>query len=100
VRVKIYDEAGTLVRTIDAGAQSRGSKTVTWDGKDDKGQQLAAGKYAVKIEAQDKDGKAIAADIFISGKVTGVRYKADGTVLVINGIEVSLSDVIEIEEGG
>jgi flagellar basal-body rod modification protein FlgD len=99
VKVKLYDEAGNLVRTIDAGAQSKGDNTVSWDGKNDAGNQLTAGKYKVKIEAQDKDGNTISSEMVISGKVTGVRYKSDGTVLVVNGIEIRLADVVEIGGG-
>lgn len=96
--VKIYDENDKLVKVIN-GDSDMGENTLTWDGTNDKGENAATGKYHFEVEAKDGDGKAIEASKFIYGTVRGVRFKSDGTVFVIDGIEVALSSILEISEG-
>lgn len=46
--VRVEDEAGQLVRTFEVGAKPAGDTRVLWDGKDESGNPLPAGKYKVK----------------------------------------------------
>src|SRR5262245_65303875 len=43
--VKIYDDSGELVRTIDLGSQKAGNVDFSWDGKDDDGNFVSGGTY-------------------------------------------------------
>jgi flagellar basal-body rod modification protein FlgD len=97
--VKIYDESGNLVRTMAITGKTSGDNTFTWDGKDDADRQLAAGKYKFTVDAKDVNGNSITPTLFITGTVSGVRFKADGTVFVVDGMEVKLSDILEIMGG-
>ncbi len=97
VVIKIYNEYGGLVKTI-IGTTQRGENTLRWNGIGDDGIKVANGRYSFTIEATDFQGNAIVASPFIYGKVTGVRFKSDGTVFVIEGSEVLLSDIVEIKE--
>lgn len=47
VRIK---QGTTVVRTITAGAMSRGARSVNWDGKNSTGGNVAAGVYNVEVE--------------------------------------------------
>lgn len=97
--VKIYDENDKLVKEI-SGDSNMGENTVTWDGELRKGEsKLPAGKYHFVVESTDADGKAIDVSQYIYGTVKGVRFKSDGTVFVIDGIEVALSSILEISGG-
>ena len=98
VSVKIYDGNGNLVKTLKGGT-STGDSTVTWDGTNDGGQPMANGTYTFKVEATDSTGGSIATSSYIFGKVTGIRFKSDGTVFVIDGAEISLSNILEIMQG-
>ena len=51
VVVTIYNELGEKVRVLIDEFQQAGSKTVTWDGKDNAGRQSSSGLYIYKIEA-------------------------------------------------
>ena len=97
--MKIYDESGNLVRTVAITGKNSGDNTFTWDGKNDADQQVASGKYKFTVEAKDTNGKTITPTLFITGTVSGVRFKADGTVFVVDGMEVKLSDILEIMGG-
>jgi flagellar basal-body rod modification protein FlgD len=99
VDVKVYDSAGTLVRTIKAVNTEKGDGSVAWDGKNDNGSQAAAGTYSVKVDAVDLAGTAVTATSFMTGTVTGVRFTANGTVFVVDGVEVPLSQIIEVLNG-
>lgn len=96
VVVKVYDGAGTLVKTLTGTGMSKGDNTFTWDGKNEQGQPAAPGRYTFTVEAKDSNGASISASRFIFGVVTGVRFKADGTFFVVGGVEISLSDILEI----
>ena len=97
VTVKIYDQSGALVKTLSGGTR-KGENTLEWNGVNDDGLKVANGRYTFTIEALDSNAQTISSSSFIYGTVTGVRFKSDGTVFVIDGSEVSLADIVEIKE--
>jgi flagellar basal-body rod modification protein FlgD len=100
VAVSIYDATGALVRTAVLGQQSAGNNSYTWDGKDQNGNALPAGKYAFAISAVDASGQAIAATTLTSGTVTGISFNNNVTSLTLdNTTQVQLGDVHEISGG-
>ena len=52
VEIKIIDLLGRQVRTLVAGEKSPGTHQVTWNGKDDQGNQAASGVYLYTLEAE------------------------------------------------
>jgi flagellar basal-body rod modification protein FlgD len=96
--VSIYDSAGNLVRTIN-GTKQTGDNTITWDGTNDSGTAMGPGSYTFKVTAAAGGTASFEAPTFVFGKVTGVRFKSDGTVFVIDGAEVSLANILEIMQG-
>lgn len=53
VSIIIYNILGQKVRTLVDENQQAGYKSVSWDGKDDQGKDIASGIYFYKIEAGD-----------------------------------------------
>ena len=51
VSLVVYNAAGQKVRTLVAGHKDAGTYTVTWDGRNDAGQPVAAGAYFFKFQA-------------------------------------------------
>ncbi|MCK4774875.1 MAG: choice-of-anchor B family protein, partial [Candidatus Krumholzibacteria bacterium] len=51
VTLLIYDVSGRLVRTMVNGTQTPGRKTVTWDGRSNRGQMVATGVYFYRMTA-------------------------------------------------
>jgi hypothetical protein len=49
--LKIYDLRGRVVKTLVQGHQAAGSKTVVWDGRDNKGRPVGSGVYIYRILA-------------------------------------------------
>jgi len=99
VTVKILDASGTVVRTMSGTGTAKGDNSFTWDGKDDQGSNVAAGKYTFTVEAKDSNGASVNVWRYVFGSVSAVRFKSDGAVFVVDGMEIRLSDVLEILEG-
>lgn len=53
VRLRIYDTAGRLVRTLADQSFAPGEHSVDWRGDDDAGGRVRAGVYFVRINAGD-----------------------------------------------
>ena len=51
VRIVIYDVNGRLVRRLVDGNEPAGERTVTWDGRDDRGAFVGSGVYVYALEA-------------------------------------------------
>jgi len=51
VTLEIYDVVGSLVRTLADRHEAAGSKRVTWDGTDDRGQKVGSGVYFYRLRA-------------------------------------------------
>ena len=98
VTVKIYNSSGNLVKTITNTGKVSGNNSFTWDGADEHG-NMNPGTYKFTVEAKDANGGTITASSYVEGKVSGVRFKADGTVFIVDGAEVKLADILEIMEG-
>ena len=96
VTITIYDENGALVRTFEENRMDAGMQKFEWDGKDEDGVDLKPGKYTYKVEASDADGNDIQVMQMAKGLVEAVKYAAGSAVLVVNGIEVLFSDVMQI----
>jgi photosystem II stability/assembly factor-like uncharacterized protein len=53
VRLRVYDTAGRLVRTLTEEVRSAGEHRVSWDGRDADGNVAAAGIYMARLESED-----------------------------------------------
>lgn len=99
VVIKIYDENGNVVRTIDDVPTSSGMHKVSWDFTDDNGNKVPQGNYSFKVEATSMNGEdEMTFDYYQVGIIEGIKFTQNGTMLVVNGAEIPLSDVMEIFE--
>lgn len=95
--IKIKTEAGATVRTIklSGAGLKNGKHELQFDGKNDKGQTLSKDNYRIEVSAVN--GKSeLESKTYVSGKVTGLRFKPEGAMLVVNGGEMPLADIVEI----
>ncbi len=68
VEVDIYDNAGTLVRTLGKINQYPGTRTLTWDGKNSSGAYVSNGIYRYRIKAQDKAANVVYSTYYYTTK--------------------------------
>jgi flagellar basal-body rod modification protein FlgD len=99
VTLKIYDEAGSLVRTVALSNLPEGDQSYTWNGFNSNGDSVDDGVYTFTVSATDSNGDTVTASPYIQGTITGVRYENGAAVLLVGEIELNLSDVTEILEG-
>lgn len=59
VRVRIYDLAGRLVRTLANNEPSASSGTIMWNGRDDSNTRVRMGMYVIVVEAVDPRGGVV-----------------------------------------
>jgi flagellar basal-body rod modification protein FlgD len=100
VTINIYDSDGTLIRTIDDVELAQGENKLSWDFTDNNGGKVPAGTYSTEIVAKDAaTNNEMSVTLFKYGTIEGVRFGENGTVLVVDGGEYSLSDIVEIVKG-
>jgi len=96
--VSIQNASGKVIRTIPVGAHSPGLVKVNWDGRDDQGNVMAAGTYAVSVQAKTKDGSAVSVAQETTGLVKSVAFDKGYPVLTLaNGMQVPVSDLLKVE---
>jgi flagellar basal-body rod modification protein FlgD len=97
VTIKIYNSSGTLVKTITPDSLTKGESKLSWDFTDNNGGELPEGTYTTTIEATDAvTGNDLEVSLYRIGTIDAVKFTDDGTVLTVDGMEYSLSDVLEI----
>jgi len=95
----IKDQNGKTVRTLVlTGDRAAGEFSFQWDGLDSNGQRANAGNYTVTLTAADKDNKSVPVSTSGKGRATGVSFAEGYPQLIINGVRVRLSDVLEVHE--
>ncbi|HUV49852.1 MAG TPA: flagellar hook capping FlgD N-terminal domain-containing protein [Anaerolineae bacterium] len=93
VSIRIYNENGTLVDTLELGAQQEGENSVAWDCSG-----VAPGNYTFEVSANDSSGDAVTSYTRIKGRVTGISFEEGSPVLFVNGQDISFGDVISVNE--
>ena len=97
VRVKIFAEDGTLVRTIERENVQEGNVQFVWDGTDHNGERVSEGRYRFFVQAAYYEGNAVGTTSYAAGVVTGIRYDKGITYLIIGNKEVNIADIDKIQ---
>ena len=96
VNVTISDANGVAIKTMQLGAQAKGTVGYDWDGKDSAGADAGSGPFKVSINAQN-DGTAVAATSLVWAPVQSVSTTTGSAILTLPGIgEVPVSAVRQI----
>lgn len=97
-QISIYNGNGQIVRTVDLSSDDfrSGDNTYEWDGKDQNGDRLPSGTYTYYADFAGSNGSEFTGETFMQGSIEAVRFKSEGTMLVVGGLEVPLQDVLDI----
>ena len=85
VRVNIVTAAGNIVRQLELGPQKTGVAGFQWDGLDDSGANVPAGRYSFQVAAAS-GGQKVDTTSFMAGTVSSVTLGSDGLRLTVGGI--------------
>ncbi len=97
--VKIFNADGELVKEFNPTDIPAGDTSLTWDGTNLGGKTVEKGKYTFKVEVLDAKEKAMETSSFVLGNITGVRFTANGTVFLVDGVEIPVANILEILNG-
>ncbi|KQS05130.1 flagellar hook capping protein [Sphingomonas sp. Leaf357] len=97
VNVSIQSADGQILKTLQLGAQPKGTATYDWDGKTEAGDAAGNGPFKVVVTAA-KDGAEIASRSLVWAPVASVSMPSSGApVLTLPGIgQVPITDVRQI----
>ncbi|UTV27046.1 flagellar hook assembly protein FlgD [Photobacterium atrarenae] len=97
--LRIENEQGQLIKSLDMGAKPPGEHRVEWDGTDEQGNVLPEGRYQLKV-AGLVDGESREFDVSTYANVNSVLLgNGDGNVMLnLAGFEspFKLSEVLEV----
>ena len=99
VTVRVVDESGKTVRTMELGPRPAGPFNVTWDGRDDTGGTAPKGTYSMRVEATDAVGAPVEATHDVVGTVVKVSFdKGYPELLLDSGATAPISDLVAVQE--
>ena len=96
ITVTITDSSGKVVRTAQMDATPAGTRTFTWDGREDNGMRAPSDRYSISYSAVDDAGHPIPVTTDVSGVVSSVSYDNGYPELVVGAARVMLGDVHSI----
>lgn len=95
--IQIFDGSGNFVfqQAVDTGA---GIHDVVWDGSTSSGGTANDGIYSFRISAVDEEDQSIEVIHRIIGRVTGVSFEDDNTILGIGEVGVPLDAITGVQD--
>ncbi len=88
--LNLRDSTGRVVATRDLGVVDGGDQTLTLPA------DLPAGNYTYSLEVKDAAGASVAVTTYSRGAVAGILFRDGEIILQIDGMEISMDDVVEI----
>jgi flagellar basal-body rod modification protein FlgD len=98
VTLSIYDANGEFVRTYDASNLNAGLHSISWDAKDQNGNQVTDGTYRFELMAEGHDGEPMTVTTYANGTVSGVTFSENTTYLVTDERKIPVGDVIQVNQ--
>ncbi|PKL85184.1 MAG: hypothetical protein CVV22_09145 [Ignavibacteriae bacterium HGW-Ignavibacteriae-1] len=97
-KMTITDSQGVIVKVIKLTGNmlNKGSRIINWDGTNFNGDKVPDADYKFTVELFESNGNGFSAETFTKGKIDAVKFKSDGTKLVINGMELPLNAISDI----
>lgn len=99
VTVRVMDDSGNVVDTIEIGRIEAGEGQVTWDGRGIDGDRLPQGEYRFVVSGVDSDGNEVAIEERLIGTIDEMDYTTGTPRPSVDGIPVDLADILRLQTG-
>ncbi len=99
VFLHVLNPAGQTVATIPGTVTGRGEHFFHWDGKNQYGDQIPPGDYALVLSAVNEQKQSVPGQALIKGSVTGIDLSSTGSVLVSNSGDFRMKDIVRVSGG-
>ena len=97
LKVTVSHENGTVVASFTVPGCEAGEGSYTWDGESGSFTgQLEEGTYTFKLAGTDTEGNTVVVEEWVKGVVTEMDYSTDVPQPSIQGVPISLSDIIRL----
>ena len=100
VNMTIQDETGSTVATLHPTEMRKGDHFLEWDGLDEDGNVLPAGKYDIVLQASAAgENSTISISPLVQSEVTGVDFRSESGEAMIHtlaGAEISAGSIIAV----
>ena len=96
VTVKVYNEAGALIKTFESAPTTAGDHKLSWDFTDNNGSKLSTGSYSFEVEAKSASGEEMTLVTYKYGTIEGIKFTEDGAYMTVNGASYAPSDILEL----
>ena len=95
-RVDIYDDGGSLVRSMELESLRSGRHQVRWDGLNEDGEEMPSGSYRAEVVLGNGEEETSTVVPFVSMSVDGLHVGPNGIALSSDTRTVGLNQVLEI----
>lgn len=97
VNFTISDANGNVVKQITSNASEAGQVAFNWDGTDQGGSRLAAGRYGITASLTGASGTSTALSTYVQAPVESATVGSDGIYLDLTGLgTASLVNVLRV----
>jgi len=93
IKLRIEDSTGKTVATLSAKDLSEGNHFLTWNGQDNAGNKLAAGKYTIVADATASTDKTATVSPLVRAEVTGIDLSGSVPMIVTGLGEYKVSAI-------
>ncbi len=94
-QLTVSDANGKVVYA-GTGGTAQGANQFNWNGQDNNGNQLPDGTYTLTVTATAADGSAVTSNVSSQGVVSEIDMSSGTPKLVVNGMELGLSDIANV----
>jgi flagellar hook assembly protein FlgD len=95
VQIQIFDQQGTIVRTLTATPGKLGEQVAVWDGQDANGRAMSAGTYYYRVAAMNGTGTGAVASV-AAGVLTGLEVNGGVVRYRLGQALIRAEDVIDV----
>lgn len=95
----ITDDSGKVVYTEDLGAINAGRGSVDWDGATIAG-LAEEGEYTFSVTARGEGSESVEIQTLVTGEIDGMDFSSGSPVPSIQGVEITLGDIINVRIPG